>query len=219
MGNDPVTADGDVTVLTVPVADFNTTRTGAGECAVNRLPIFGEEACGVLQAEVDARLCGRVKALNSIGDCSTFVKATGLLVTFDSAAPLPAGDHQRPRRARRQPAGHGHLPGPGRLRTEIAPAGSTEFVSGSTTITNTRSVTINNLENGKTYSVRVVALDAAGNESEPSDTAEGTPVPTQGFWGNYQDAGGQDTGGCSAVGGISASWALLALGLLRRRRS
>lgn len=219
-GNDPVKADGDVVVHTVSVADFNATRTGTGEFAVTRLPIFSEEACGVLQDEVDVGLCGRVKTPNGFsGACDANVKSTGLTVTYDALPP------SRPVISDIAELDEGlrvtvaSLEAGARLRAEVAPAGSTDFVSGATTITNTRSVVVNGLENGTTYSVRVVALDAAGNESEASEPVDGTPVPSQGFWGNYKDAGGQDTGGCSAVGGLSASWALLALGLLRRRRS
>jgi hypothetical protein len=54
------------------------------------------------------------------------------------------------------------------------------------------SARIDGLENSTTYAVYVSAFDLAGNESEPSDAIEGTPVPTCDFWSCYQ---GREKGG------------------------
>ncbi|MFY1831209.1 MXAN_2561 family MXYO-CTERM-anchored protein [Myxococcus fulvus] len=67
-----------------------------------------------------------------------------------------------------------------------------------------------NLENGVEYGVRVLALDKAGNVSEPSPLATGTPVASNGFWAAYRGAQGAETGGCGAGGGGLAVGAVVA---------
>jgi hypothetical protein len=77
---------------------------------------------------------------------------------------------------------------------------------------------ISRLRNGVTYDVAVVALSLGGNPSAPSDPAvEGTPVEIDNFWRRYQEAGGQEEGGCSTAGGgglALVGWAAL---VARRR--
>jgi hypothetical protein len=51
---------------------------------------------------------------------------------------------------------------------------------------------IDGLENGTTYNIQVTATDIAGNVSEPSDIAQGTPVLSCDFWSCYP---GQEKGG------------------------
>ncbi|WP_426750801.1 MXAN_2561 family MXYO-CTERM-anchored protein [Myxococcus sp. Y35] len=79
------------------------------------------------------------------------------------------------------------------------------------------------LENGVEYAVRARAIDAAGNTSEPSPITRGTPIASNGFYGGYLDAGGAETGGCSAAGGSLTGCAMLvSLGIWlssRRKRS
>ncbi|AEI65996.1 MXAN_2561 family MXYO-CTERM-anchored protein [Corallococcus macrosporus] len=79
------------------------------------------------------------------------------------------------------------------------------------------------LENGVEYAVRAIAIDRAGNQSEPSAIATGAPVASSGFYQGYLDAGGAETGGCAAAGGGITGCAVLAsLGIWlssRRKRS
>ncbi|QDE67700.1 MULTISPECIES: MXAN_2561 family MXYO-CTERM-anchored protein [Myxococcus] len=79
------------------------------------------------------------------------------------------------------------------------------------------------IENGIEYAVQAIAIDRAGNQSEPSPTATGTPVASSGFYQGYLDAGGAETGGCAAAGGGITGCAVLAsLGIWlssRRKRS
>jgi hypothetical protein len=77
---------------------------------------------------------------------------------------------------------------------------------------------ITGLQNGLRYEIRAIAKDTAGNESPPSDSTFQTPYQTIGFWGQYQNDGGKDNGGCASVGGTLAM-ALLAVGLLSFARS
>ncbi|MBZ4396923.1 MXAN_2561 family MXYO-CTERM-anchored protein [Myxococcus sp. AS-1-15] len=69
---------------------------------------------------------------------------------------------------------------------------------------------MDNLENGVEYGVRVFALDKAGNQSEPSPLATGTPIASNGFWAAYRGAQGAETGGCGAGGGGLAVGAVVA---------
>jgi len=81
---------------------------------------------------------------------------------------------------------------------------------------------LDGLENGVEYAVRAIAVDAAGNTSEPSPIATGTPVASNGFYGGYIGAGGAETGGCTAAGGGITGCAVLAslgIWLSRRKRS
>ncbi|QSQ16657.1 MXAN_2561 family MXYO-CTERM-anchored protein [Myxococcus landrumensis] len=77
------------------------------------------------------------------------------------------------------------------------------------------------LENGKTYGVRVIAFDKAGNESPASALVTGAPIASNGFFDEYVDAGGQETGGCGAGGGglaVGAAMAALGFWLTSRRK-
>jgi uncharacterized protein (TIGR03382 family) len=80
-------------------------------------------------------------------------------------------------------------------------------------------VRIEGLINGATYEVRAKAADLAGNESGYSATQSAVPLPLVGFWDAYRNGGGEDTGGCSAAGGLSLWAAVLLVLVLVRRRS
>ncbi len=78
------------------------------------------------------------------------------------------------------------------------------------------------LENGVEYAVQAIAIDRAGNRSEPSPLTTGTPVASSGFYEGYIGAGGAETGGCAAAGGGITGCAVLAslgIWLSRRKRS
>ena len=70
------------------------------------------------------------------------------------------------------------------------------------------------LSNGVKYQVRAIAQDEAGNESDPSDTKEETPIFTEGYFGGLVRSGSEETGGCAASGGAAtASGVFIALGI------
>jgi hypothetical protein len=109
------------------------------------------------------------------------------------------------------------------VRVEYRLKGTEPFLSGPDVDAASSTSRIADLLNGQTYEVRVVAVDEAGNTSEPSEVVEGIPVETQGFFGRYRAEGGTEQGGCSAVGGASwVAFASLAAGVVfarfRRRR-
>jgi uncharacterized protein (TIGR03382 family) len=83
------------------------------------------------------------------------------------------------------------------------------------------SLRIDGLVNGQTYSVRARSLDEVQNLSAYTAEQTATPQASNGFWGEYQAAGGHELGGCSAadatVPSIVAALAVLATLLWRRR--
>jgi len=77
------------------------------------------------------------------------------------------------------------------------------------------------LENGKLYGVFAYAIDKAGNQSLASPLATGEPIPSDGFFAAYREAGGQETGGCGAGGGglaLGAVVAALGFWMMSRRK-
>lgn len=103
---------------------------------------------------------------------------------------------------------------PAQYRIDVSLAGTPVT---SATTQNTSGVRVGGLANGTTYDVQVVALSSGGNESDPSNTLSGTPLPFESFWELYQSAGGREQGGCGGGAGALSLLALLPLALRRRR--
>ena len=95
--------------------------------------------------------------------------------------------------------------------------GSTLVSTASNAVSGVRVGGLVNSQPPTTYTVRVVAFSSAGNESGPSNVLTGTPKDFVDFWRAYQDAGGQEQGGCGGGAGALSSLALLPLALRRRR--
>jgi hypothetical protein len=82
------------------------------------------------------------------------------------------------------------------------------------------STTFSGLTNGVTYDVSMTSVSAGGNESRSSNTVQGQPELTNGFWENYVAAGGVEEGGCAGgAGGLLSLAVLVGLGRAVRRRS
>jgi len=62
------------------------------------------------------------------------------------------------------------------------------------------------------------AVDAADNASAASEPMLGTPHKTEGFFGQYRAAGGDERGGCASVPATALPLAAVLLALSRRRR-
>ncbi len=83
------------------------------------------------------------------------------------------------------------------------------------------SVSITGLTNGQEYLVQARSVDVVDNVSAYTAALSATPEASNGFWGEYKDAGGHELGGCSATGAavpsvVGALGVLVAL--MRRRR-
>lgn len=87
--------------------------------------------------------------------------------------------------------------------------------------TNGSPVMVEGLVNLVEYDVTVVAISAAGTESDPAPApaAKGTPRPTDDFWDWYERHGGVEQGGCaSGAAGVLALVGAAALVRVRRRK-
>jgi len=98
--------------------------------------------------------------------------------------------------------------------TNPADTGEAPHVSGEL---GTTSGEIDGLTNGVIYDVVVFAYTESDNQSEASNMMTGTPQPVDDSWDHYQDAGGQERGGC-ATGAAGALALLGAAGVLAMRR-
>jgi hypothetical protein len=82
------------------------------------------------------------------------------------------------------------------------------------------------INNGSTYAVAVVATDRVGNIGRLSEAACATPQPVTGFFERYKQSGGRAGRGCALMTapGVSTAWLLALLGAIftlrleRRRR-
>lgn len=70
------------------------------------------------------------------------------------------------------------------------------------------------------YAVAVYAYTSAETASDPSNVASSEPQVVNDFWRTYKDAGGVETGGCSAgfAGPLGLGILLATLALVRRRK-
>jgi len=221
----------DVVVQTVQARDLqNGTTCGTYSFAFNTLPSFTSNACG---ANVDFTnyLCASVTSRSGTGSCDgTVAQASSLSIRYDNISPPPPLLSVTPLDSK--------------LSVGITATGSSTDISdvqffnveftvnptdggtptwigvGGNISANSGSLTINNLTNGTVYLVRGYSIDEASNISAPSTPVEGEPVVTYGFYANYVDDGGQDTGGCTAAGGALSGLSVAAvaiLALVRRR--
>lgn len=220
-------ASGELVVRTVPQAEVLSNATGNFVVNVADLPIFdtanGGQPCGSTQTEETFKVCGVLKYQNQVSlECSMFVReGTPPTVHFDSKPP------EVPTITKVDPLDSALSVGVSvdddtRLVTvQARVAGTTDVVKSVEKATPTNVVRVEGLANGTEYEVVAQAKDEAGNVSALSAPSSGTPVAIAGFGRIYKDMGGQEEGGCSAVGATTAGlWTLvLATWFISRRRS
>jgi hypothetical protein len=229
-GDAPTT--GDHQVLSEDAAALLVQRTGTSTFSTTDLPTFdstadGGVACGDAVTRT-WRLCGYVEVPGftgfgtACGSNNQKVRSSSVTVSYDGLPPdAPtlgavtsqdgalrasvenvAGDAVEVRLGARVAGSSGDFA----LSDRVAVAGSTVFV------------TIDGLENDRQYEVVAYAVDAADNASEASEPLLGTPRRTQGFFGQYRAAGGDERGGCASAPAAALPLAALLLALSRRRR-
>lgn len=225
----PETRASDTPLFTrVTQSTLASTRSGSFTFQVQDLPAFkGTNAvtCPAADREDEYRLCASLKLGTGFVDpCSTTStqKANDFEVFYDARPPEP-------------PSIGNVAPLDKALSVRVdAPDDASrvkllvERADGTGSRTLNQSVEqplfrVENLENGVTYRLTATAVDAADNESAPSEAKEGTPILTRGFFDRYVEAGGQEDGGCgAAAGGLAGGWVLAVLGFWlssRRNRS
>lgn len=208
----------DRVIRTVSAASLAGTRSGSVTFPISDLPMFKTAACPVPNAELVNRVCASTRTqISFLGDCSSVVKNTEqVTVSFDSKPPrTPSLIEVTPRNQ-----GLGVevdlAPDVFAFRVEAAVAGSGAWVSGPLLAIGAAPV-IDGLTNNILYDVRVVAEDAVGNATPPSNVQQGTPVESCGF--PCQLRGVNVDGGCAAAGGFAPWGLVVSLWLLWKRRS
>ena len=206
---------------------FLSTTTGTLSFNITNLPFDvgdGGGSCGVNAEETTFRLCGATRQIEG-----SFNSVCGTTAVYASAGKLIYDGKPPAAPTYSSVAG---LDSAARVVLSTGSDATTErleaWLDGSLVVQKTQGVGVGaiqleGLENNKTYELRAYATDEANNTSEPPTTANVTPIKTYGFLELYNENGGQETGGCGAVGGGVAGGAVLAvLGFWlssRRKRS
>ena len=200
------------------------TTTGTFSFAFNTMPSFTSNACGT-DVDFTNYLCASVTSTGATGSCDgNLTKASSVSIRYDNHPPPPPAVSVIPLDSKLSVGLAATGTGTDltdvqffNVQFAVAPSGggTPDWIGAGGDISSSNaSVTINNLVNGTTYLVRGFSKDEAGNLSDPSDPVSAEPVQTFGFWSNYIDDGGQDSGGCTAAGGASSGVALAALAVL-----
>ncbi len=226
---------GDTLYETVAATSFSTPpKTSSFEVKIGELPGFlstnadggSPVTCDDTRGQTKTHwVCGSVAYLppNGLGvgcGTETFAHARGLKLVYDTKPPeLPTFDLEAQDAAIvvRFKVGTDAQKVQVEMRTLSTDGGETGYdAAGETEATNS-SLRIEKLANGTTYEVRMRAVDEVGNVSDPSEAQQVTPVLTQGYWGRYRAADGDEQGGCSTTA-FSLPWLFAALVLRRQRR-
>jgi hypothetical protein len=221
---------GGTDLLAIPAPNLES-GTGTVTFQVDNLPVFNDTdgQCGA-QRTSTLSLCGRFSMPQSSGiglpSCGSnnLVLADKIPVIYDGLPP-PA-----PTLSRVEAQDEA-------LQASVAPKGDTtelflewQLASAdpagewkpTAAVAIGAALRITGLVNDTQYRVRARARDDAGNTSDASNVELGTPRNSAGFFETYKAAGGEETGGCTAVGGGLGSTAgllaVMALAGLRRAR-
>ncbi|MBI3185886.1 MAG: fibronectin type III domain-containing protein [Myxococcales bacterium] len=212
---------GDQTLPEVAAGVWNQQRTGNFTIPVNELPAFtGQDAgaCGATGVEKKHRLCGAFSSAQF--DCGTGKSVTRAsnppAITYDSLAPGPPTIDDVVAQDSALVVNFTPPSGATQVHVDARAQGAADFARAASASGEAASVRIERLVNNTTYEVRALAEDAAGNLSEPSELAAGTPLRTEGFFSNYRRAGGAAQG-CTSGG--TGGLALIAAWVIRRLSS
>jgi hypothetical protein len=223
-------ADGGTQDVIIGTIDISTIATGSGSIPTQKLRdmpgLGGSCPDGV---DITNSICASLsyRAVGSTSCDSTLGSSTTLNLRYDAKPPVPPGmtllgqDSKIVVQLDAQ--------GESLLRYEIqyaeAPsndAGPVWKPQSPLTLEATKNTfSITGLTNAVEYFVRARSIDEVSNPSDYNDPQSATPQASNGFWGEYKDAGGHELGGCS-VADAAVPTVLGALGVLvalaRRRR-
>ncbi|MBL8914165.1 MAG: hypothetical protein JNM17_25905 [Archangium sp.] len=205
------------------------TRTGTFTVKLAELPGFssaittdgGVVACGTVGVSSTHRVCGAIEYTQpgGISGCgtSTTLTANPLKLVYDTLAPgapviTEAGALDQGTKVTFTADTDATL-----VQLEVRAQGEVDFTMIKEGAASNKSITGTGMVNGTTYDVRLRAVDAAGNISDPSIAAAVTPIKTLGFYGYYRSVGGTDRG-CSAGWGVLPALGLWLLVRARQRR-
>jgi uncharacterized protein (TIGR03382 family) len=229
-GTSPGTSASDGgTDLIIDTASLSTTTTGTPQFVVSAMPGLAGQDCNSA-IDVTNAVCAAVQSKAVDGTCSGTVQGTPLLsVRYDSVPPDPPSVGLTAQDAKILVG----LSANGSQASDvlsyiveyaIQPSDQSAPVfkqAGGEVAAASGRLTIDGLLNGTTYLVRGFALDEVSNKSQASSVQSAMPLASDGFFARYEEAGGKEQGGCSAVGAglpsIIGALAVLAA-VLRRRR-
>jgi uncharacterized protein (TIGR03382 family) len=221
-GNEP--SGEAVELQRVTQSQLASTRNSSFTFRVNQLPVL-KDTCPLAGEEKEYRLCASIKLGGGLlgSDCGSGTFQTADIdITYDAKPPNPPGLESVQGLDKALSIRVDAPEDTSELRVTV------ERLDGTGSRTVKQSVDqprfrVEGLENNVTYRVTARAVDAADNESEPSEAQEGTPIFTRGFFDRYVELGGQESGGCGAAGvGLAGGWVLAVLGFWlssRRNRS
>jgi len=207
------TSKGDLPLDEVSLATFQGSNTGTFNLPLSRLPFGTSDAgtggCGSTTEERTFTLCGATKQPDYYTSCNTAVSATAAKIIYDGmppATPSVSASSGFDRAASITVNAPGDaIDGRVRVYRDNVEVRAVEWSVGK------GAILVDGLENDVTYEVDAFVADEAGNQSEPSARVQVTPTKTYGFMEHYAGSGGQEMGGCGAVGGGVAGGAVLAV--------
>jgi hypothetical protein len=220
-GNQP--ESGDKTIAKIGAGTWSSQSSGTVTVAVSDLPLGAADGgtCGAA-VEATINLCAATKVAGYL-DCTystqTVNASPQATIEYD-AKPPDAPNIASVEGSDGSLVVSVDVPGDAAFATvRYRVQGTTAWTTDGDVSSASPHLAINGLVNGTPYEVSAFAVDAAGNQSTDSAIVTGTPIETTGFWGNYQNGGGMETGGCSVggAGGLLAG-VLVALALLWRKR-
>lgn len=214
----------DVVLSTTSYLQVVSLKTGSISVKLSELPGFtadGGVTCPTLSpASVTNRLCGSMPyVLGTVGGSTQYARATAFPLIYDTLPPtIPVIDSTVAQDSAVGVSFSTNDADTVTIKLEVMGPTDTDFhEAGSATVANTSQVRGTGLVNGETYQVRIRAVDAAGNVSDPSAAVSVTPIDTIGFYGYYAQNGGELQGGCATAPGLMTL--LLAAFALRHRRT
>lgn len=226
-------ASGDKSYDSIPAVTVQTLRQGTFTVTLSELPGFTASVtdggtatpCGTPAVSKTHKVCGNIEyAVQSGIGCGTATKlaASPLTLTYDMESPDPPTITAF---AEQDKGVKVEFTADADVSTVIVEArvatdgGDGEWSQKGEASAANKVVFAKSLQNTVQYELRLRAIDAAGNVSEPSSAILATPIDTLGFYGTYRNLGGTDGGGCSTGTGLffPALMGLWALARARRR--
>ena len=167
----------------------------------------------------------REKAFEVLCTSGTITSATNLTLRYDAKPPVTPGMTLLAQDSKivvqLDPQGETLLRYEIQYAVAPADAGIPSWRQAANVEATKSSETITGLTNGVTYLVQAQSIDEVENASGYNTPQAATPQASNGFWGEYKDAGGHELGGCNVADAAVPS-VLGALGvlvaLIRRRR-
>jgi len=221
-------SDGGTADIVIGTVDINTLATGQGTLTAQRrrdMPGLGGDCPPGL--DVTTSICAylQYRASGTTTCDGTLTSSTNLTLRYDAKPPMVPGMTLLAQDSKivvqLDPKGETLL------RYEIqyaeAPSGDAGPVwrQAANLEATKSSESITGLQNGLTYLVQAQSIDEVENASGYNPPQSATPQASNGFWGEYKDAGGHELGGCN-VSDAAVPSVLGALGvlvaLIRRRR-